>query len=40
MNEKFTFPVCETIIFENEDVFTLSLGGNDALLPDINGVGE
>lgn len=34
MNEKFTSPECEMIVFENEDVITISLGGDDAELPD------
>jgi len=34
MNEKFTSPECETIIFDNEDVITVSLGGDDANLPE------
>ncbi len=29
MNEKFELPVCETIIFDNEDVITVSLGKED-----------
>ncbi len=40
MNEKFTSPVCETIIFDNEDVITVSLGGDLAALPDVNALGE
>lgn len=40
MNEKFTSPECETIIFDNEDVITVSLGGDDALLPDLSDLGE
>ncbi len=35
MNEKFTSPECETIIFDNEDVITISLGGDDIPLPDL-----
>lgn len=37
MNEKFTSPECETIIFDNEDVITVSLGGDDINLPDFLG---
>jgi hypothetical protein len=37
MNEKFTSPECETIIFDNEDVITISLGGD---IVDLPGVGE
>lgn len=41
MNEKFELPVCETIIFDNEDVITVSLGGDGDIvnLPDY-GYGE
>lgn len=40
MNEKFVFPACETVIFENEDVITISLGGYNVDLPHVNGAGE
>lgn len=33
MNEKFTSPECEIITFDNEDVITISFGG-DLPLPD------
>lgn len=41
MNEKFELPVCETIIFDNEDVITVSLGKDTDVvnLPDY-GYGE
>ena len=40
MNSNFIFPECEIVIFENEDVITVSVGfGNDVNLPDV-GFGE
>jgi hypothetical protein len=41
MNEKFASPICEVVLFENEDVITISLGGDDVVLPENkNGAGE
>ncbi len=40
MNEKFVFPACETVIFENEDVITISFGGFSVVLPNVDGAGE
>ena len=41
MNERFTSPTCEIVVFENEDVITISLGGDNVDLPDSpNGAGE
>ncbi len=40
MNEKFTSPTCEVILFDNEDVITISFGGISIVLPDLNGLGE
>ena len=34
MNVKFTSPECEIIVFENEDVITISLGGDPEELPE------
>ena len=36
MNNEFVSPECEVIIFENEDVITVSVdGGTQTLLPEI-----
>lgn len=36
MNNNFIFPECEIVIFENEDVITVSVGVGDKVeLPDI-----
>ena len=40
MNNNFIFPECSVIIFENEDVITVSVGiGSSVDLPDV-GYGE
>lgn len=35
MNNNFIFPECEIVVFENEDVITVSFGGYSINLPDI-----
>ena len=40
MNEIFISPTCEMIIFDNEDVITISFGGLSIKLPELNGAGE
>ena len=36
MENNFIFPVCDVVIFENEDVITVSVGfGNNVNLPEI-----
>ena len=41
MNHEFVSPECNVIVFENEDVITVSVNmGTDAPLPDINSLDQ